>query len=257
MDMNGNSTSTPWADSEAAKQVQARLAEPRILKAIDHLLNRIDTLETAVDGLSDVMKQGPGMVAMVGDMVDESYRQADANGVSIDERLKNALVIAEKLTAPEMVAKIDNLIALTDQLPGMVAMMGDMADEAYRQADSRGVSIDQRLGVALQMAEQLTAPAMTAKLESALQLANQMPGIVAMMVDMMDEGVKKAMDHGFNPQTLTKVAGVANTALTESYAEPRSRAGGIFSLMRAIKDPDRQKGIAFLLNFLKHFGKNI
>lgn len=257
MDMNGNGTSAPWTESEAGQQVQARLSEPRTLEAIDHLLQRIDTLESAVDRLGDAMRQGPGMVAMVGDMVDETYRQADARGVSIDARLKSALTIAEKLTAPEMVAKIDGLIKMTDQLPGMLAMVGDMADETYRQADSRGVSIDQRLGVALKMAEQLTAPEMAEKLDNALQLANQMPGMVAMMVDMVDEGVKNALDNGFNPQTLSRVAGTANTALTKAYAEPPAKVGGIFGLLRAIKDPDRQKGLGFLLNFLKHFGQNL
>lgn len=257
MEMNGNGTSVPWTESKAGKQVQARLSEPRTLEAIDHLLKRIDTLESAVDKLSDVMRQGPGMVAMLGDMADETYRQVDARGVSIDERLKNALTIAEKLTAPEMVAKIDGLITLTDQVPGMVAMIGDMADETYRQADARGVSIDQRLGVALKMAEQLTAPEMAEKLENALQLANQMPGIVAMMVDMVDEGVKTALDNGFNPETLARVAGSANTALNQAYAEPPAKVKGIFSLLRALKDPDRQKGMGFLLNFLKHFGQNL
>ncbi|PHN05911.1 DUF1641 domain-containing protein [Flavilitoribacter nigricans] len=257
MEMSGNGTSVSWLESEAGKQVQARLSEPRTLEAIDHLLERIDTLETAVDKLSDALRQGPGMVAMVGDMVDEGYRQADAQGVSIDERLKSALKIAEKLTAPEMVAKIDGLISMTDQLPGMMAMVGDMADETYRQADARGVSIDQRLGVALRMAEQLTAPEMAAQLENALQLSQQMPGMVAMMVDMVDEGMKRAVESGFDPQTLTRVAGAANSALTEAYAEPPARVGGIFSMLRALKDPDRQKGMGFLLNFLKHFGQKI
>jgi uncharacterized protein YjgD (DUF1641 family) len=203
------------------------------------------------------MQQGPGMVAMLGDMVDETYRQADAKGVNIDERLKNALLIAEKLTAPEMVAKIDALITTTEQLPGIVAMIGDMADETYRQADARGLSIDQRLGVALNMAEQLTAPEMAEKLQNTLQLANQLPGIAAMMVDMLDEGVRTAMDKGFDPQTLSRMAATANTALNQAYAEPPPKVGGIFSLLKALKDPDRKKGLGFLLNFLKHFGKNL
>lgn len=257
MDTNGNGTAVPWTESEAGKQLQARLSEKRTLEAIDRLLDRIDTLEEAVDRLSTVMRQGPGLVAMVGDMVDETYRQSDARGVSIDERLTNALQLAEKLTAPAMVEKIDGLLKITDQLPGLVAMFGDMTDEAYRQADAQGVSIDQRLGVALQLAERLTAPEMAARLENALQLADQMPGMMAMTVDMVDEGMREAMDNGFDPQSLSRVAGAAGTALTRAQGEAPAKAGGIFGLMRALKDPDRQLGLGFLLNFLKHFGKNL
>lgn len=257
METKGNGAAGSWTETQAGKQVQAKLSEARTLEAIDHLLNRIDTLEKAVDKLSNIMQQGPGMVAMVADMADESYREADARGVSIDERLKNALLLAEKLTAPAMVEKIDSLIKLTDQVPGLVAMVGDMTDEAYRQADAKGVSIDQRLGVALQMAEKLTAPEMGEQLTALLKLADQMPGIMAMMVDMADEGMKMAVEKGFNPETLTAVAGAANTALTASYAEHPAKSGGIFSLLFALRDPDRQKGLGFLLNFLKYFGQNL
>lgn len=257
MEVKGNGNSAPWLASEAGRQVQNKLSETRTLEAIDHLLGRIDTLEEAVDRLGDIMAQGPGMIAMVGDMADETYRKADAKGISIDERLQNALVIAERLTAPEMVAKIDSLITLTNQIPGLVAMVGDMTDEAYRQADARGVSLDQRMGVALEMAEKLTAPEMAGKLDALWQLADQFPGITAMLVDMLDEGMKEALGSGFNPQTLATVAGAANRALTKARAEHPDPAGSIFSIMRALKDPDRQKGMGFLLNFLKHFGQNL
>lgn len=254
---NTNSSLNHWSDSEAGQQVMSRLSSEDTLRSIDHLLAKINTLEKAVDHLATIMQQGPGLIAMTGDMVDETYRQADANGVSIDQRLKNALHIAEKLTAPEMVDKLDNLMTFTNQLPGLMAMQADIVDEAYRKADARGVSIDQRLGNALEIAEKLTAPEMVEKLNGLMELSNQLPGIAAMTIDMVDEGMKKAVANGFDPKVLADTASAANTALTNAKAEAPAKVGGPFGLIRALRDPDRQRGLGFLLNFLKHFGKNI
>ncbi len=199
METNNKASASFWPDTMAGKQVQTRLADDRTLQAIDHLLARIDTLEAAVDKLSTLMHQGPGLVAMAGDMLDETYRSADARGVSIEERLGTALGMAEKLTAPAMAEKLDGLLTITDQLPGLIAMT----------------------------------------------------------MDTYDEGMKQAFDNGFDPRTLMETASAANTALTNAKGEPPVKVGGIFGLLRLLKDPDRQKGLGFLMNFLKHFGRNI
>ena len=252
-----NGVLTLRTDSEAGQQVQKRLSDEHTLAGIDRLLSRIDTLEKALANLTTLMQQGPGMVAMAGDMVDETYKQADANGVNIDVRLKNALVLAEKLTAPAMVEKLNGLVTFSNQLPGLLAMTGDMIDESYRQADANGVSLDNRLKNALTIADRLTAPAMVEKLDNLMTLADQLPGLVAMTVDVVDEQMKGAIASGFDPKALAETASAANSALTKARTEPPAKASGIFSLMRALRDPDRQKGIGFLLNFLKHFGRNI
>ncbi len=199
MDTHTNGTSTVWPETEAGRRLRARLSEDQTLEAFDRLLQRIDTLETAVTNLTLLMQQGPGMVAMAGDMVDEAYRKADAQGVSIDERL----------------------------------------------------------GVALQLAEKLTQPQVAQQLAALLKVGEQLPGMMAMTVDMVDEGMKKAISNGFDPQTLADTASAANTALTKAKAETPAKVGGIFGLLKLIKDPDRQKGMGFLMNFLKHFGRNI
>lgn len=257
METNTNGSALTLPNTAAGKQVQARLSEERTLRALDHILARLDTLDGAVESLNTVMQQGPGLLAMGSDMVDEAYREADAKGVSIDERLKNALAIAEKLTAPAMVEKLDGLMETLDRLPGLVAMQADIVDEAYRSADARGVNIDERLKAGLDMAKKLTAPAMVEKLNGLIDSANQMPGIIAMAVDSIDETMRHANESGFDPKALAETASSANHALTKAKAEPPAKVGGIFGILRVLKDPDRQKGLGFLMNFLKHFGKNL
>ena len=199
MDTHTNGTSTAWPETEAGKRVRARLSEDRTLEAFDRLLQRIDTLEMAVTQLTMIMQQGPGLVAMAGDIVDEAYRKADTQGVNIDERIRVALQLAEKLTQPQM----------TEQLAAL------------------------------------------------LKLGEQLPGMVAMTVDMVDEGMKQAIANGFDPQALADTAGAASIALTQAKTEAPAKVGGIFGLLKMIKDPDRQKSLGFLMNFLKHFGRKI
>ena len=287
--MKSNGKSTAWYETEAGKEVQARLTEERTLKAIDHLLSRIDTLETAVDRLTTLIDQGPGLMAMTTDMADEVYRQSQARGVSIEERLANALQLAEKLTSDEMVGKIENLIDLADQAPGLAAMTVDMADEMYRQASASGVSIEQHMQNGLQVIGRLTEPKTVESLNAALDFADQLPGMAAMTMDMLDEGYKEAaakgldlgtlstqgiqalkqvstlvsspefkalMDSGLlSPATISVIAS-AGDAMVEAK-EADVKPVGAFGTLRALSDPDRQKAIGFLMNFLKHWGQKI
>jgi uncharacterized protein YjgD (DUF1641 family) len=254
--MSKNGSLAHWDETPAGQQVKARLAEEKTLLALDKILARLDTVEEAVSGLATVMHQGPGMVAMVADMADEAYRRTDANGVNLETRLKGALEIADKLTAPAMVDKLSNLLALSDQLPGMVAMTADMADEAYRQADNRGVNIEQRLGIALELAEKLTEPTMVNKLNGILAFSDQLPGLIALGMDTLDEGLRKARENGLEPETMVEWAAQFGRAMREAQAEPTTEVG-LFGMLTALRDPDRQKALGFSLNFLKHLGKQL
>jgi uncharacterized protein YjgD (DUF1641 family) len=254
--MNTNGSPPTWADSPAGQQLQARLAEEKTLQALDHILARLDTVEASLSKLSDVMHQGPGMVAMAADMADEAYRQADARGVNLENRLHNALVLAEQLTAPEMVEKISQLTEFTNQVPGLVAMTGDMLDEAYRRADASGVSIDERLSTALALAEKLTAPDMVGKLNDLMTLADQLPGIIAMTVDTVDEGLRQARENGLEPETMVEWASQFGRAMREAQETP-AKPIGLFGMVGALRDKDRQKAMSFSLNFLKALGKQL
>ena len=313
MNTNGNTLAIP-VKTDAGKKLQATLSEDRTLEAMDRLLARMDSLDKMVADLSELIQQGPGFVAMAADMVDDAYVKADAAGVNIEERLQNALHLAEKLTAPAMMEKLDSLLKVADQAPGLMAMKVDALDDIYQSADARGVNLDERLRIALQLAERLTAPEMVEKLDAALNLADQMPGLVAMKVDMIDdawqradaagvnieerlgnalqlaekitapemvekmdmllklseqlpgliamgadifdEEMRKAGENGYDPKNLFAVARTANHALTKAQAEPPAKVGGLFGILRVLKDPDRQRGLGFLMNFLKHFGRD-
>ncbi len=244
-----------FAQTTTMERIHHRLNEEKTAAAMDRLLDRIDTLEKAVTQLSTVLEQGPGLMAMTVDMVDESYRQAKARGVHFEERLGAALQIAEKLTAPAMVEKLDQVLQLVDQTPGLVAMAVDMADEGYRQAKARGVHLEERLGAALQIAEKLTAPAMVEKLEQLLQLADQAPGLVAMTVDMLDEEMRRLPLADIDLPSLLELAAQFSAAAKAAKTMPDTKVGGIFSMLRTMRDPDRQMALGYLMNIAKAWGQ--
>jgi len=56
------------------------------------------------------------------DSIDGIARTATQNGVDIDERMRNALSIAEKLTSTDMTQKLDNLFNIVSESSGLISM---------------------------------------------------------------------------------------------------------------------------------------
>ncbi len=188
-----------FANTDAVKQLQNRLNDEKTVQAIDRLLDRIDTLEKAVANLTTIMEQGPGLAAMTMDMVDEGYRKANANGVNIENRLVAGLQIAERLTAPEMVEKLEGLLTMADQAPGLIAMVMDTFDEEMKHFGAKNIDV----------------------------------------------------------KILLELAQNTSSAVSEAKQMPDAKVGGIFSMLKTMKDPDRQKAIGFLMNIAKAFGQKI
>lgn len=181
-----------WTDTEAGKALESRMNDEQVVNAMNRILDRLDVIESSLNTLHDA----PGMISMVTDMTDAAVRSASDRGVDVDERLRAALTIAEKLTAPSMVEKIDTFIAAIDQAPGMVSMVADIADSTVRSASEKGVDIDERLRAALAIAEKLTAPSMVKKINTLVDAADQTSGMVSMTVDIIDDTVRTAANKG-------------------------------------------------------------
>ncbi|MCB0852306.1 MAG: DUF1641 domain-containing protein [Bacteroidetes bacterium] len=314
METNGTPS---WLDSDAGQQLQATLSQEQTLLGLNRLLNRLDKLENSVERLNALLEQGPAMLSMATDTIDESVQKASSKGIDVEARLQNALTLAEKLTAPEMVGRLEKTLTFADQLPGMASMFTDMVDEGYRRAAEKGVDLEQRMGQALTLAEKLTSPEMVDKLDSLMKLADQAPGLLSMVTDMADESVRGAyykgidvesrlkgaltvaekltdpemvgqlenllklakqapglaamtidiVDEAMTSSTMSHVAkifdpeimatvGDVGTALSEAVGQPIERRN-LWGLMKAMRDPELQTAIGFLINFGRNFGKKL
>jgi uncharacterized protein YjgD (DUF1641 family) len=268
------------SNQNGAALLQLRLNDPQTADTLNRLLDRIDSLEATVGRLADVVEQAPGFTAMVGDMADETVRQAAANGVDIEERLQTALALAEKLTAPKTAEKIDQLLAMADEAPGLAAMVGDMIDDTQRKAAANGIDIEARVSAGLGLAEKLTHPNTVQQLNQLLEMADTAPGFIAMVGDMADEAYRNALAQGIDLESLISqgktaasklsilmesgilddgalnVVGATGKALARASREPVQPVG-LMGMLSALRDPDTQHALGFLLNVSQKLGQEL
>jgi hypothetical protein len=190
----------------------------------------MDTLETTVQRMNATVGQAPALVAMVGDVVDEGMRHANAAGINLEARLLTALQLFNRLTEPHVAGQLTHLLDLADQAPGFLAMAGDMVDDAYRSANTAGIDMEtlvKQSGVAAQrLSDLMCSPEFTT-----------------------------LMDSGMLDPNAVRLLGSAATALVKS--QQASEPIGPLGLLGALRDPDVQKALGFFLTFAKEFGKHI
>lgn len=219
-----STTTTPNGTTDLRK----RLQDPDTQDALLRLLDRLDTIERTVDRLERLDAQLPMLLSTATDVVDAELTRAADRGVVLDERTREALALAEKLTEPQTAAaltrlmdrldQMEDLAALADQVPGVVATSVDTLDDALTRAADRGVVLDERAREGLHLLEQLTEPetarALAAvmdradQLEDLMQLVDRAPDAIATVVDMLDAEVAKAYARGHSPEeTLRQTVG--------------------------------------------------
>jgi hypothetical protein len=312
-------TSPPRASGDGAADrpgLTARLDEPATADALHRLLDRLDAIERSVTALTAAVEQAPLAASTVADAFDEGVRRSEARtGVAFDDRTTAALVLAERLTAPrtadvlgrllDRLDQVEALVGLADQLPLAASAAADVADEAVRRSEARtGVAFDDRLRGLVRLSERLTAPDTTEtlgalldridRLEALTRLADQAPGLVAMLGDIADETVRRAMDSDVDVeravrqglgafvrvgeltasdefQTLLEsgvldkqavaIVGQAGRALAATQRESRAAGAvpstGALGLLKALRDPDVKRALGFLTRFAKHFGQAV
>ena len=98
------------ARAAALGRLTEAATEPALLDQLSRLMaqaarqtERIEAAAAAVEGL-------PGIVATVGDTVDQHLGALTDRGVDIDQRIKDLLMLSERATRPEAVAAMSHLI---------------------------------------------------------------------------------------------------------------------------------------------------
>jgi hypothetical protein len=219
--------------------LQERLHDPETVATLHRLLDRFDALEQAVTTLTETVQQAPGMVAMVTDIVDETYREAQAAGTDLEQQVKGGVALLRQLTEPHIVAvlsrllerldTLEPLLELAEQAPALTAMVVDIADDAYRQAQAAGVDAEIMLRKGAETATKLCAVVCS-------------PEFAA----VIESGV-------LEPQTLS-VIGSAGQALAASQQAPPKPVGPLGAL-GALRDPEVRKALGFAVTFAKQFGR--
>ncbi|MCA9604227.1 MAG: DUF1641 domain-containing protein [Myxococcales bacterium] len=188
---------------------------------------RLERIEAMLSRFEEVAVQAPGLAAMGGDILDE-WASQDGH---MDERLKAAASLLERLTRPEILTALTTLVEQLEAAPGLIAMLGDIGDELALQAAAEGIDMHaatENLFMALRaFAKALAHPEMRELWESG----------------------------AFSPEALRTMNLMAG-ALSEAREAGAVRIG-FFGAMGQLRDPDVQRALGFAATMAKAFGHGV
>jgi uncharacterized protein YjgD (DUF1641 family) len=247
------SESGTFSDSTGGRLIQEKLNDDRTAQALGRMMDRLDEIERNLADLSDTMKQLPSMVSIAADTFDEQVKRIDETGVGLDERLSSLSKLLERLSSPGVTEKLTSMLDLVEQGPGLVSMAADTLDASVANLHGRGIDVSERLSKGSELVLKLTDPEVADKLDGLITMAKQAPGLIAMIVDSLDDTLK-----GTNLMGPENMALLTNVMNANQYARTTpSGKVGLFKMLKMMKDPDIQRANGFLINFLKAFGKGI
>lgn len=212
-----------------------------ILAALDRLERRLDRIEATMDRITALADRAPPIVATVADTADDLAARAAERGVDLDARLRAALTLAERLTAPETVAMLDRALAVAGSAPALAATLADTFDGLVARAGEAGIDVEERLRILTAVAERLTSPAALAAVREVL--------------DRIDV-VQRMLESGVLAEAPVAVVERAALSMAETCAEHPAPIGP-WTALRAMRDPGVQRALGFALRFAKRFGESL
>lgn len=282
-------------NGSAVEQLQARLNEPRTAEALNQLLDNIELISfsvTALDGFvrrgEEIAEEVAASVAQVKETVPTLDPQVMELGPKLLQMLPQLVTLTTRVitvtSSPEFQKLLDlisdpktlNNLTLLLKHAELLAFLVDALDGFLQRGD---VLVDNVAASVTELVQTLTAngpqlaelaatvPVFTQQLP---QLAENLPQVMATLPQLLEVATqlqpalaspefKALMSSGvLNPKTLT-VIGQAGDALVESYDEHRQapQAIGLFSLLRALNNPDMQRTLGFAVKFADRFGKTL
>jgi uncharacterized protein YjgD (DUF1641 family) len=134
----------------------------------------------------------------------------------------------------ELADALEPLVALARQMPALIAMLGDSFDDVMRKALDDGLDVERGL---------LNGTA------AALRFGATMDEERVRELDaLLQSGV-------LAPSTLRTI-GQMSAALTDAASAP-PRAIGVVELLKALRNPDVQRALGFLIIFAQRFGHRL
>ncbi|RCS54908.1 DUF1641 domain-containing protein [Bremerella cremea] len=224
------------------------------------------------------------------------------------------MTVAERLNQPETqemlhrlldrAESLDKMLEMASEVPNLVAIATDVFDSFARQAAAEGIDLQQRAADLLSIVKQVTEPRnMQAlkvladhlpQIQQAAEMADELPNLVAIATDVIDEWAKNLKKDGVDLEQSLKnglhaalylggqiqrdeldrlgyllrsdvlsefsveTVGLAGSALSScrqgSCEHPVPERMGLLGLLSASRDPSTQRALAFAVQFSKCFG---
>lgn len=166
--------------------------------------------------------------------------KSPANGGGTE---RSVLALLERLDRrlAHLEAAVERIETAEKALPNALAVATDTFDDVAARLRDKGVDIDQRLFVLLEVAERLTSPDAVKALTTVLDKLH-------LLQHLLDSGVVA--------ETTVDVVGKAGYALAAARSEP-AREVGLFGAARAMSDEDVKRAVGFLVRVAQLFGRSL
>jgi uncharacterized protein YjgD (DUF1641 family) len=271
----------------AEERLRQRLNEPGTAELLLQILDKLDVVHLAVSSLDGFLQRSDTIIENVASSVRDVRDNVPASPVDTQKAIATLSAAMPQLleALPRITAALPELLSLSDQLRNpqtavalqtilskmdVLALTVASLDAFLQRSDTiieniassvRGVRETAPVGDldlisgAIEALPQMAAtlPTITDRLPQLITVADQLQGLLnsAEVTALMGSGI-------FSPQTVAVVAH-AGDALVESYNANQTapKQVGLFGLLRALGDPDVQRGLGFLVDFGKRFGQQL
>ncbi len=149
---------------------------------LSRLEAKLDRIEARLARLDPVLEQAPGLIDMAGDIVDEASREFE-----IHERTLEAARLLERLTRPETMQKVRELVDLAESMPDTITVAMDSLDALAQEARDRGIDI----GELVPRMASFSSMAIRA-LQSAQNCDPSRPGVFQVLRAVRDPDISRA-----------------------------------------------------------------
>lgn len=160
---------------------------------LHRLLDKVERLENQWAGLAPLVEQMPGLVSIATDTVDDLIGNTRHAGIDLELRLKHTLTLVERISRPEVMNTLTNLVNNLDKLdgllnegPSLLAMAVDAGDELYATVMRAGFDPEGLVKTGLNTAQETLTMVQTASRAEPM-------GPWGMMRAFADPDVQRAM----------------------------------------------------------------
>jgi len=183
------------------------------------------------------------------DFVDEQVSKAAQSGVDIEPRLGSLFEILLKVTEPKTMTALNTLVdrlpqlaeltKLTDEVPNLLATVGDVLDDYQQRCAKEGIDMEKSLANGL---------------HAALWLGSHVEkDDLARLGELLKSDI---LSHN-SISVLGNAANSLSSAQQNACASKTPERVGMLGLVGLLRNPDIQKSIAFAAKFGECFGRNM
>lgn len=225
-----------------SQSVQERLNDPQTQEMLHRLLDHAEVL----DNLLVMAKDLPNLVAVATDLFDAVARQAADNGIDLEQRATQLLLLFKKATEPENLQtlnvlvdhlpQLEKAVEMSDELPNLVAMVTDVIDEWATELKKEGVELEQSVRNGLR---------------AALYLGGQ---IRREELDRLGYLLRSDVLSQHSVETVSLMGSALSSCRQGSCDQPVPERLGLMGLLSASRDSNTQRALAFAVQFGKCFG---